>query len=87
MLRHVLPRRFRRTRNFGLLHPNSKRLIALVHLLLKVDLGIAKAFFKLRPAFICPGCGGSMKVIRTRFPPLPRAREHPPAGMPECLPV
>ncbi|MEC4678217.1 MAG: transposase, partial [Nitrospirota bacterium] len=26
MLQHVLPKGFRRTRNFGFLHPNSKRL-------------------------------------------------------------
>lgn len=85
VLRHVLPRRFRRTRNFGFLHPNSKRLITLVHLLLKVDLGHAKAFFKPRPAFTCSACGGPMKVIRTRLPPRLLARERPPAGLPECL--
>ena len=85
VLRHVLPRRFRRTRNFGFLHPNSKRLIALVHLLLKVELGTAKALFKPRPTFTCSECGGSMKVIRTRLPPPCFARERPPAGMPECL--
>ncbi len=83
VLRHVLPRRFRRTRNFGFLHPNSKRLIALVQLLLKVDLGTAKAFFKPRPAFTCSACGGTMKVIRTRLPPPPRMRERPPATLPE----
>ena len=85
VLRHVLPRRFRRTRNFGFLHPNSKRLITLVHLLLKVDLGHAKAFFKPRPTFTCSACGGTMKVIRTRLPPLLLARERPPTGLPECL--
>ena len=85
VLRHVLPRRFRRTRNFGFLHPNSKRLIALVHLLLKVDIGIAKAFFKPRPAFTCAGCGGTMKVIRTRLPPSHLARERPPDGLPACV--
>lgn len=85
VLRHVLPRRFRRTRNFGFLHPNSKRLIALVHLLLKVDLGRAKAFTKPRPAFTCSACGGAMKVLRTRLPPPRCARERPPDGLPECL--
>ena len=38
VLRHVLPKGFRRARNFGFLHPNSKRLIQLLQLLLKVDL-------------------------------------------------
>jgi hypothetical protein len=29
VLQHVLPKGFRRARNFGFLHPNCKRLIAL----------------------------------------------------------
>jgi hypothetical protein len=29
--RHILAKGFRRTRNFGFLHPNSKRLIGLLH--------------------------------------------------------
>ena len=37
MLQHVLPKGFRRARNFGFLHPNCKRLIALLQLLLKFD--------------------------------------------------
>ena len=37
VLRHVLPRGFRRARNFGFLHPNSKHLIPLFPLLLKFD--------------------------------------------------
>ena len=36
VLQHVLPKGFRRARNFGFLHPNCKRLIALLHLLLRV---------------------------------------------------
>ena len=31
ILQHVLPKGFRRARNFGFLHPNSKRLIRLLH--------------------------------------------------------
>ena len=33
LMQHVLPKGFRRSRNFGFLHPNSKRLITLLHLL------------------------------------------------------
>ena len=36
ILQHVLPKGFRRARNFGFLHPNSKRLIALLQVVLKV---------------------------------------------------
>ncbi len=35
ILQHVLPKGFRRTRNFGFLHPNSKRLIALLQYLVE----------------------------------------------------
>lgn len=84
VLRHVLPRRFRRARNFGFLHPNSKRLIQLVHLLLKVNLAAAAAYFKPRPVLTCTGCGGVMKVIHTRLaPPRPRG-DRPPDGVREC---
>lgn len=37
ILRHVLPKGFRRARNFGFLHPNSKRLIRLLQVLLGVN--------------------------------------------------
>ena len=45
VLQHVLPKGFRRARNFGFLHPNSKRLIALLQVVLKFapDAGGASA--------------------------------------------
>jgi hypothetical protein len=85
VVRHVLPRRFRRARNFGFLHPNSKRLIDLLHMLLKVDLRAAKAYFKPRPTLTCAGCGGVMKVIHTRLAPARTRRGRPPDGTRECL--
>lgn len=85
VLRHVLPRRFRRARNFGFLHPNSKRLIQLLHILLKVNLAAAAAYFKPRPVLTCPSCGSAMKVIRTRLPPLRPPRDRPPDGTMACL--
>lgn len=39
ILQHVLPRGFRRARNYGFLHANRKRLIGLLHLLLRFDRG------------------------------------------------
>jgi len=35
ILQHVLPKGFRRARNFGFLHPNCKRLIALLQVLVR----------------------------------------------------
>jgi hypothetical protein len=80
LLQHVLPKGFRRARNFGFLHPNSKRLLQLLHLLLKLDLSRALAEVKQRPALLCPCCGGPMIIVRTRLrPPFPR--QEPPGAL------
>ena len=68
--RHVLPKGFRRARNYGFLHPNSKHLIRLLQLLLKLAPHRAPA--NPRPAIRCPGCGGVMHIVTTRIrPPNP----------------
>lgn len=67
LLQHVLPKGFRRARNFGFLHPNSKRLIQLLQLLLKINPGRAFEAVKPRPPLVCPCCGGPMTIIRTRL--------------------
>jgi hypothetical protein len=80
LLQHVLPKGFRRARNFGFLHPNSKRLIQLLRLLLKFELSHALPAVKPRPPLLCPCCGGPMTIVRTRLrPPLPE----PPPGTTE----
>lgn len=65
ILQHVLPKRFRRARNFGFLHPNCNRLIALLQWLLKIDPGPPPA--KLRAPIRCPCCGAAMTIMRTRI--------------------
>ncbi len=67
VLQHVLPKGFRRARNFGFLHANCKRLITLLHVLLKFDPGRAAAWIKQRPAILCACCGAVMKIVRTRI--------------------
>jgi hypothetical protein len=69
VLQHVLPKGFRRARNFGFLHPNCKRLIALLHLLLKFAPGRALAWVKERAPILCTCCGAVMVIVRTRIPP------------------
>jgi hypothetical protein len=71
VLQHVLPKGLRRARNFGFLHPNCKRLIALLHVLLKFLPARMAAVLKERPSFLCPCCGAAMKVVRTRLRPMP----------------
>jgi len=67
VLQHVLPKGFRRARNFGFLHPNCKRLIALLHLLLKFDPGQAMARFTKRAPILCTCCGAVMVIVKTRL--------------------
>jgi len=69
ILQHVLPKGFRRTRNFGFLHPNSKRLIQLLQLICKLDPNRALAWFRKRPPMLCSCCGGIMKITKTRIRP------------------
>ena len=70
ILRHVLPKGFRRARNFGFLHPNSKRLIQLLQYLLNLDPDRSLIWIRKRPTLACPCCGAQMKIIKTRIPPL-----------------
>lgn len=69
VLQHVLPKGFRRARNFGFLHPNRKRLIALLHVLLKFVPPPASEWVKARAPILCTCCGAVMKIVRTRIPP------------------
>ena len=62
ILQHILPKGYRRARNFGFLHPNSK-LVQLVQLVKRVVIAPPKP----RPPIRCKCCGGAMKIIRTRI--------------------
>ena len=67
VLQHVLPKGFRRARNFGFLHPNCKRLIALLQLLLKFDPDRSMAWVKERAPILCSCCGAVMVIVKTRI--------------------
>ena len=67
VIQHVLPKGFRRARNFGFLHPNCKRLIALLHVLLKFVPYQAATWIKQRPPILCACCGAVMKIVRTKI--------------------
>ncbi len=70
ILQHVLPKGFRRARNFGFLHPNSKRLIELLQYLLGFDPKRALAWIKKRPSITCRCCGAMMNIVQTRILPV-----------------
>ena len=81
VLQHVLPRGFRRSRNFGLLHPNCKHRQQLV--LLRMGLRPAaiaspqagmppstQPALSERPRLQCRCCGAAMVIVRRRIAPL-----------------
>lgn len=70
LLKHVLPRGFRRARDFGLLHGNCKRMIMILQVISRRFILPSIMGKSERPAFCCPRCESQMKIIATRLPPL-----------------
>ena len=66
VLQHVLPRGFRRVRDYGFLHGNAKKMLALVQLILRVIIEIDLP--RPRPVFNCPKCKAPMSIIGFRRP-------------------
>lgn len=84
LLQHVLPKRFRRARNFGFLHPNAKHLIALLQYLHNRLIGPLPP--RPRPALRCPCCGKPMRIVATRLkPPRTPRTASPPAAAPATV--
>jgi WD40 repeat protein len=67
LLQHILPKGFRRARNFGFLHPNSKQLIQILQLICKLDPNRVLKWIRKRPPMVCRCCGGIMTIIKTRI--------------------
>jgi hypothetical protein len=70
ILQHVLPKGFRRARNFGFLHPNSKQLITLLRYLLGLKTDQSGAWRRPRPSLRCPCCGAEMSIVRCGLSPM-----------------
>ncbi len=69
LLKHVLPRGFRRARDYGFLHANAKKLIRFVQYVLRVTVPPKTDTESKRPKFCCSRCGGAMRIIATRLEP------------------
>jgi hypothetical protein len=69
VLQHTLPKGFRRARDYGLLHPNSKMLIRLPQYLFRRTLAVPIATRTQRAVIRCPRCGAPTVVLRTRLRP------------------
>ena len=69
ILQHILPKGFRRARDYGFLHPCSKKLIQLVQYLLKHNPFTVMKKMRERSKLVCSCCGAVMKVISTQIAP------------------
>ena len=65
VLRHVLPKGFRRVRDYGFLHCRGKRWLNLIQLVLQITLKSMKPV--VRPGHLCRLCGCDMKAIAFRL--------------------
>jgi len=71
LLKHVLPKGFRRVRNYGFLNPRSKQLIRLLQYLTKLNPTDWLKKLKQRPSIKCKCCGSPMIIIQTMIMNLP----------------
>ena len=80
VLQHVLPNRFRRSRNFGLTHPNCKyrQRLTLLRMSLRPIATLpcpadmrppAQPALSERPRLQCRCCGSAMVIVRRRIAP------------------
>ena len=67
LLQHVLPKGLQRARNFGVLHHNARRTLALVQLT-QATPGLADTTPPARPVWRC-ACGQPMLIVRRRMRP------------------
>ena len=64
IMQHVLPKGFRRVRDYGFLHSNAKKMLFLVQLILHVAIQEIKQ--RPRPVFKCPCCKAAMVILGFR---------------------
>lgn len=62
VLQHVLPKGFRRVRDYGFLHGNARKLLLRIQHMLKVL--IQARTTRARPPFKCPNCKSPMYIVR-----------------------
>jgi putative transposase/transposase-like zinc-binding protein len=70
VLQHVLPKGFRRARDYGFLHSNAKQTLKRLQLILKVKLSVIPAINKTehKKKHLCPTCGLEMLMTQTFKP-------------------
>jgi hypothetical protein len=68
VLQHVLPRGFRRAREYGFLHPNSKTLIKILQWMFLIYPQNRITKLKAVKRMTCPCCGACMHIVETCLP-------------------
>lgn len=61
VIQHVLPKGFRRVRDYGFLHGNARKVLSLVQLILHMLISAAPV--RERPCFRCPKCQAPMQIL------------------------
>jgi hypothetical protein len=67
VLQHVLPKGYRRCRDYGFLHGNAKKTLHLLQILLVPKINRSTEETAERPKFKCPKCGSNMLIIHQTF--------------------
>ena len=68
VFQHILPRGFRRARDYGFLHSNSKKLIKILQWMFRLNPQNLFGKIKPRKRMICSCCGAFMKIVEMRLP-------------------
>jgi len=63
LIQHTLPKGFRRARNYGFLHPNSKNLIRVLQVVLLRTGLLGPQRKGTRPPITCSSCGAEMILV------------------------
>jgi len=67
ILQHVLPKDYRRCRDYGFLHGNAKKTLRLLQILLIPKMSTSDDKDSERPMFKCPKCGAGMLILHQTF--------------------
>ena len=78
VFQHVLPRGFRRAREHGFLHPNSKKLIKIIQWIFRLNPQKWAGKILARKNMLCECCGALMKIVSTQLPSYTKLQKlHP----------
>ena len=81
LIQHTLPKGFRRARNYGFFHPNSRRLIQVLRIIvLRSGLVIPQPKTKRSP-IVCSACGSEMMIMAVGLSLMQARNETEPARM------